>query len=64
MDMSFRTWNVRSQYRAGSLKTVRTELAKFNLDVLAVQEVKWNEGGVSQKTIVCFASEMGMLIST
>jgi hypothetical protein len=40
MDTIFGTWNVRILYRAGSLKTVASELAKCNLDLVAVQEVK------------------------
>jgi hypothetical protein len=32
-------------YRAGSLKTVASELAKYNLDLVAAQEVRWVEGG-------------------
>jgi len=32
MDMRFGTWNVRSLYRAGSLKTVASELARYKLD--------------------------------
>jgi len=45
MDMRFGTCNVRSLYRTGSLKTVANELAKYNLDLIAVQEVSWVEGG-------------------
>jgi hypothetical protein len=45
MDMEFGIWNVRCLYRAGSLKTVASELAKFNLDLVAVQEVRWENGG-------------------
>jgi exonuclease III len=45
MDMRFGTWNVRSLYRAGSMKTVASKLAKYNLDLAAVQEVRWDEGG-------------------
>jgi exonuclease III len=41
MHMRFGTWNVRSPYRTGSLKAV----AKFNLDLVAVQEVRWAKGG-------------------
>jgi len=41
MDMRFGTWNVRSPYRTGSLKAV----AKFNLYLVAVQEIRWDEGG-------------------
>jgi hypothetical protein len=33
MDMRFGTWNVRSLYRAGSLKTVCRELARYKLDL-------------------------------
>jgi hypothetical protein len=43
--MKFATWDVRSLYRAGSLKTVPCKLAKYNLDQVAVQEVRWAEGG-------------------
>jgi exonuclease III len=44
MDMRFGTWNVRSLYRAGSLKTVSRELARYTLDLVGVQEVR-REGG-------------------
>jgi hypothetical protein len=37
------TWNIRSLYRSGSLKTVSRELANFNL--VGVQEVRWDKGG-------------------
>jgi exonuclease III len=43
--MRFRTWNVRSLYRSGSLKTVSGELAKYKLDLVGVQEVRWDKGG-------------------
>jgi hypothetical protein len=43
MDMRFGTWNVRSLYRTGSLKTVANEMAKCNLDLVAVQEVRWDK---------------------
>jgi hypothetical protein len=35
--MRFDTWNVRSVYRAGSLKTVARELGKNKLDLLLVR---------------------------
>jgi hypothetical protein len=38
-----------SLYRADSLKTVASELAKYNLDLITVQEVRWDEDG-SQPT--------------
>jgi hypothetical protein len=45
MDMRFGTWNVRSLYRLGSLKTVLGELAKNKLDLVGVKEVRWDKGG-------------------
>jgi hypothetical protein len=32
-------------YRLGSLKTVSRELAKYKLDLVGVQEVRWDKGG-------------------
>jgi hypothetical protein len=45
MDMRFGTWDVRSLYRAGSLRTVAEEVSKYKLDLLGVQEVRWGRGG-------------------
>jgi exonuclease III len=45
MDMRFSTWNVRSLYRSGSFKTVARELGKYKLDLVGVQEVRWDKGG-------------------
>jgi exonuclease III len=45
MDMRFGTWNVRSLYRSGSFKTVTRELGKYKLNLVGVQEVRWDKGG-------------------
>jgi hypothetical protein len=45
MDMRFRLWNVRRLYRAGSLVTVSRVLARYKLDLVEVQEVRWEGGG-------------------
>jgi exonuclease III len=45
MDMKFGTWNVRSLYRVGSLMTVSRELSRYRLDLVGVQEVKWEGSG-------------------
>jgi hypothetical protein len=45
MNMRFRTWNVRSLYRAGSLPKVAKEISKYKLDLEGVQEVRWDRGG-------------------
>jgi hypothetical protein len=39
-------WNVRSQYRAGSLTAAARELARDKLDLVGVQKVEWNKGGM------------------
>jgi exonuclease III len=38
------TWNVRSLYRAGFLKTVSGELARRKLDLVGVQEIRLENG--------------------
>jgi hypothetical protein len=45
MNMRLRTWNAGSLYRAGSLKTVASELSNYSLDLVAIQKVRWFEGG-------------------
>jgi exonuclease III len=49
-DMRFGTWNVRSLDRAGSLKAVARELEKYipKLDLLGVQEVRWEKEGTAR----------------
>jgi exonuclease III len=46
--MRFGTWNVRSLYRAGSLKTVARELGKYKLDLVGVWEVRWEKEGTER----------------
>jgi hypothetical protein len=43
-DMRFGTWNIRSLYRAGSLTTAASELARYKLASVGVQEVRWDKG--------------------
>jgi hypothetical protein len=47
-DILLGTWNVRSLYRAGSLMTMAKELARYKLDLVGVQEVRWDKGGHSK----------------
>jgi exonuclease III len=42
--MRFGTWNVRSMYREGSLREVEEEISKYMLDLVGVQEVRWDGG--------------------
>jgi exonuclease III len=50
MDMRFGTWNVRSLrvYRSGSFKTVAREVGKYKLDLVGVEEVRWDKGGTAR----------------
>jgi exonuclease III len=48
-DMRFGTWNVRSLYRSGSITTVVRELAWYKLDLVSVQEVRWEKRGIARK---------------
>jgi hypothetical protein len=45
MDMRVGTWNVRSMYRAGSFRAVVKEISKYELHLVGVQEVRWDESG-------------------
>ena len=44
--MKLGTWNVRSLYRSGSLITAARKLARFKLDLVGVQEIRWEKGGM------------------
>jgi exonuclease III len=46
--MRFGTWNIRSLSRTGLLKTVVRELGKCKLDLVGVQEVRWEKGGIER----------------
>jgi len=42
--ISFRTLNVSSLYRLGSFTTAARELARYILDLVGAQEVRWEKG--------------------
>jgi hypothetical protein len=44
MDMIFGACNVRSMYRAGSLMVVGEEILKYKLNLVGVQQVRWDRG--------------------
>jgi hypothetical protein len=54
MDIRFGTWNVRSLYRSGSFKTVARELGKYKLNLVGVQEVRWDKGGTDRAEVYTF----------
>jgi len=44
-DIFLGTWKVRSLHRAGSLTAAARELARYKLDLVGTQEVRWDKGG-------------------
>ena len=44
-DILLGTWNVRILYRAGALMAAARELARYELDIVGVQEVRWEKEG-------------------
>jgi hypothetical protein len=55
MDMRFGSWNVRSMYRAGSLRAVAKEISKYKLDLVRVKEVTWDRGGTEPASEYTFS---------
>ena len=51
------TWNVRSLYRAGSLTAAARELARYILDLVGVEEVRWVKGGTVRARIIIVSME-------
>jgi hypothetical protein len=43
--MRFGKWNARGLYRGNSLTAAARELARYKLDLVGVQEVRWDKGG-------------------
>jgi hypothetical protein len=59
--MRFGTWNVRSLYRAGSLKTVTRELGKYKLRLSGCTGGQMGNGGALKgQRIIHFFMERGM----
>jgi exonuclease III len=44
--LRFGAWNVRSLYRAGLLTAAARFLTRYKLDLVGVQEVRWEKGDV------------------
>jgi hypothetical protein len=59
MDMRFDIWNIRRLYRTGSLKTVVKEVSTYELDLVGVQEVRWDRGGTELTGNFTFVYGMG-----
>jgi hypothetical protein len=58
--MRFGTWNVRSLYRVGAIKSVVGKLEKYKLDLVGVKEFRWE--GISNSGQLYIFMGKGMLI--
>jgi len=43
-DMRFGAWNARSLHSAGSFTAAARELGRYKLDLVGMQEVRWDKG--------------------
>jgi hypothetical protein len=64
MDMRFDTWNVRSIYRAGSLRVVAEDISKYKIDRVGLQMVRWDGVGIepADEYYICSTMERSMKI--
>jgi hypothetical protein len=46
--MRFGMWNVRRLYMAGLFTAAAGELARYKLDLVGLQEVRWDKRGTEQ----------------
>jgi exonuclease III len=58
--MRFGAWNVRSMYRAGSLRAVGEDISKHKLDLVGVQEVRLDGSGTERAGEYIFFYGKGM----
>jgi hypothetical protein len=62
-DMRAGTWNVSSLYRVGAIKSVVGELEGYKLDLVGVQEIRWEGEGYQRADNYTFFYGKGMLIA-
>jgi hypothetical protein len=56
-DVKFGTWILRSLYKSGSLTTAARELARYKMDLVGVQAVKWDKVGTVRAGDYIFSME-------
>jgi exonuclease III len=60
--MRIGTWNIKNVYMAAALKIVASEVGKYKLDLMGVQEVRWDKGALKGQTILRSSMVQGMKI--
>ena len=55
--MRFGMWNVMNLYRSVTLTAAARELARYKLDLVGVQEVRWNRRVSVRAGIIIFCME-------
>jgi hypothetical protein len=60
MNIRFGKCNVRNMYRQSSLMTVSKDLSRSKLDLVGVQEVKWDGNSTRPAGEYTFVVERGM----
>jgi len=55
--MRFGAWNVRSLYRTASFTAASRKLARYKLNVVGVQEVRWDRDGTVRVGDYIFSME-------
>jgi exonuclease III len=58
--MRFGTWNIRSLCRVGAIRSVVGELERYKLDLVGIQEVRWEGEGYQTADNYTFSIEKGM----
>jgi exonuclease III len=43
------SWNIQTLYRAGASKMLTDEIDRYDVDILAIQEMRWTRGGIIEK---------------
>jgi len=61
-DILLGTWNVGILYRVGSLTAAARELVRYKLDLVRVQEVRWDKGETVRAGNYNFSMEKEMKI--
>ena len=48
-EFNIATWNVRSMLQAGKMEEIADDLKKYNIQITALQEVRWPHDGWIKK---------------